>query len=95
MALGDFYDKLLALTDDLAETYIGKYPGDLDTASFATCGPMNFENAMDARVFIQQVAEWAHVEKNKIPQSDSFLLNIWDEILALIFKTKYKLENLS
>ncbi len=90
VALGEFYDKLLALTDDLAETYMGKYP--LDTVQDA--GGRNFESTMDAKTFIQQIAAWLEVEKQKISPEDSFLMNIWDEITATAFKAKYKLENL-
>lgn len=90
VALGEFYEKLLDLTDDLAETYMGKYQLDLVHAT----APHNFESAMDAKTFIQQVAEWMQVEKQKISPEDSFLMNIWDEITSTAFRAKYKLENL-
>ena len=90
VALGEFYEKLVDLTDDLAETYMGKYDMDISDAVMS----MNFADH-DAKEFIKRVTDWMQQEKQKLSPEDSFLVNIWDEITALAFRTRYKLENLS
>lgn len=91
VALGEFYEKLVDLTDDLAETHMGKYGIDTSDAQ-AQAG---FDGGADAKEFIKRVTDWMQQEKQKLSPEDSFLVNIWDEITALAFRTRYKLENLS
>lgn len=89
LALGDFYDTILALADSLAETYQGKY-GILnipkEDSDFA---------AGDARSFINAVAVWAEESRNVFNPEDTHLLNEWDNVLAAVYKAKYKIENLA
>ncbi len=90
MALGELYDQLVVLADSLAEMHQGKY------------GLMNVQvepqyfsfNSTDAVTFIRELAQWAENSKAVIPQ-DSHMLNEWDVVVALIYKIKYKLENLA
>lgn len=88
-ALEEFYDSLLDLTDELAEAAQGKYG--LDSGFTPTCiGP--YAGSVS---FIQLLASWFDSQgKNLISPDDGFLKNLADEVQALIYRTKYKLENL-
>jgi hypothetical protein len=88
MALGGLYDELVDLADALAESYQGKY------------GLLNLKAAdftfpeTDAQLFIKELATWAESAKGAIRPDDTHLLNEWDNVITLIYKTKYKLETL-
>jgi hypothetical protein len=45
--------------------------------------------------FVRMLAAWAEVKKSEFNPADTYLLNMWDELLSAIFKAKYKLENLA
>lgn len=87
MALGDFYDELLTLADEIAEAVQGKY-GVMEPV-VATPSPGD-----DAAAFIHELADWAETAHSYVPQGDTFLGNLIDEVQALIYRTKYKLDNL-
>lgn len=90
VALGDFYEKLIDLADALAESFAGRYGiinVDVNT-------PSNF-NLSDPVAFIRSVDTWASQVSTQFNPADTFILNQWDEILSLINRTKYKLEQLA
>lgn len=92
LALDDLYHGLVEKADELAETYAGKYGVlNIDPGKPAIEFPRS-----DAVTFIRAVATWADGVGAGLKGNgmDSYILNQWDEILALINKTKYKLENL-
>lgn len=90
LALGDLYDELVDLADSLSEMHQGKYG--LMNVSIE---PQHFSfNSTDAVTFIRELAQWAENTKAVLPQ-DSHLISEWDMVVALIYKTKYKLENLA
>lgn len=90
IALGDFYTKIVDMADDLAESFAGRHGiVNVDMSKY----PNPFSN-QDAVMFIISVAAWAEHAKTAFNPADTFLVNQWDEILKLIYKTKYKLENL-
>lgn len=85
-ALGDFYDGLLGLTDTLAETYQGQY-GVIE--SYPEKMPPKIDDPVKlVAAFIKWVGE------NRSCAPDSHLQNIIDEIVALAYRTHYKLVNL-
>jgi len=92
LALDDFYHQIVERADELAETFSGKY-GVLNIHTETTTS--QFPNT-DAVAFIQAVSSWADgiAAGLKGANMDSYILNQWDEVLAVINKTKYKLENL-
>lgn len=49
----------------------------------------------DAKVFIAELAAWAETAHSCVPAGDTFLNNLVDEMQALIYRAKYKLENLA
>ena len=89
LALGDLYEGIVETVDGLAETYQGKY-GLLDLTS-AAVQPFNRQ---DAVTFIRELATFAEGAKTSINPADTHLLNDWDTLISLVYKTKYKLENL-
>ena len=91
LALGDFYEGIIPLADALAEAYAGRY-GTINVDMNASA--MIFQDS-DAISFIRSVAEWAEMIRASLNPTDTFILNQWDEILSLVNRTKYKLENLA
>ena len=89
LALQDLYDSLLECTDTLAELFQGKY-GVIDIPSV----DMGWFQTIDEKVFIKKLADWAEASKAEVSQ-DSFLVSEWDNVLAAIYKAKYKIENLA
>jgi len=88
VALGDFYDSLLELTDDLIETHQGQYGIVNDYLPLKKCDDSN------ALSFLKNFSNELNTLKSSISSSDTHLLNIFDEIMALVYKTIYKVENL-
>lgn len=89
MALGDFYDDVIDLLDNLVECYQG---------NFGKIGKVpNVEQSHNGdcvKCLNDQVA-WIATNRSKIAQEVDSLENIVDEITGLYLKTIYKLENLS
>ncbi len=90
MALGDFYDALLILIDDMFETYQGQF-GLIKNYNTG----MNYEYANQDVVTVFEAFTKLIKDKYKILfENESHLLNICDEIVALCYKTLYKLKYL-
>lgn len=89
-ALGEFYDKLIAKTDELAELIQGRY-GLLQ--SVRPIAPYIEGNERTPQTFISQASTWLEGSKGLLP-SESYIQNVFDEILAIVFTTKYKIDNL-
>lgn len=89
MALGELYDGLVDLADCLAEVHQGKY------------GIMNIQRSKlsfsdhDNITFIKELAAWVEQGRALISMEDTHILNEWDNVISCVYKTKYKLENLS
>lgn len=90
LALGELYEGLLELTDELFEMYMGKYGTD---AHIALSDPNAFSE-QDPVEFIRQLDSFLAEQEKRIPQ-DGFLINKFQELQALVSSTKYKMENLS
>lgn len=85
-ALESFYEGIVPLTDILVETYQGKYGIVKDYSSYTM---KNLGNSID---FLEVIH--SKVEQSKSLFTDSDLLNILDEITALMKQTLYKLKHL-
>ena len=86
-ALGDFYDEILDLTDELYETYAGQY------------GVLTLERkfnlpSSDAIEYLQVLAKNLVESHSVFGEKDTHLHNILDEIVALVYHTIYKLKYL-
>lgn len=86
MALGDFYEEILELTDNFVECYQGQYGiisgyEKIDTAAVT-----------DIETYIEDCAKMFILGRDFL--KDSHLKNIMDEIITLSYKTLYKIKNL-
>ena len=88
IALGDFYDDLTDKIDELTEVWQGEH-GLLDLKAIA------YQESQDAKQFIAQVAGWIESVKSHLNQNETHILNIWDEIISITYRAKYKLDNLA
>lgn len=85
-ALGNFYDEINNLTDDLVETYQGQYGlVIIESTSFKNKGALEF---------LSDFAQEAKEARGIFDKSDTHLHNIIDEIIALIYKTHYMVKYL-
>ena len=83
VALGDFYDGIIGLTDSFAEAYQGAY-GVIE--SYPT--PKSTDKA--PLEYLDGLCEYVEETREKLPQ-DTQLQNIVDEIVALLDTTIYKI----
>ena len=90
-ALNEFYDGLLDLIDGLAESAQGKYG--IITGYTNAFEVKDLNNIQDALLFVQELAILVETERATIPQ-DSYIQNQIDELVALLYSTVYKLQNL-
>lgn len=86
-ALDEFYSSLLEFTDDLIETYQGQYGIITGYEKLIVVEPVG-----DIESYIEDCAKIFNVAKEGM--KDSHLKNIMEEIIALTYKTLYKLRNL-
>lgn len=88
-ALGNAYEGLDALIDTFVETYMGKYGKDteqkrsIDLYGYETSHPMPVIKFFEDYLINEL--------PNELQEEDTDLLNIRDEMLALLNKTKYLL----
>jgi hypothetical protein len=88
VALGAYYDGILGQIDDLIEIYQGQYDlieefDMIDTKSTKSKEPIQY---------FQELVEFVKSNRNTcLSQEDTHLQNIVDEVIALIYKTLYKL----
>jgi DNA-binding ferritin-like protein len=88
-ALGKAYEGLDSLIDDFVEVYFGKYGNINAKDSFK----INLENysAKDCREVVQDGINYLENLTNEMKENDTELLNIRDEMLAVLERTKYLL----
>lgn len=82
-ALKGFYEGLLELADDFVETYQGQY-GLIGDCEFKA------ESVPSCLDYLEDCAKLFSVGRNSI--KDAHLQNIVDEVVALTYKTVYKLK---
>ena len=83
-ALGTYYDEIVDLTDQLAESYMGKY-GKL------TAFPSVYHQPKDPIKYMESLQNFVADARQDLPQ-DSELQNLIDTIAELIDTTTYKLK---
>jgi hypothetical protein len=87
-ALGDYYEGVLGFIDDVIEIYQGQY-GVVD--GYDVIDTKETANK-DTIAYFEETAEYIKNARKCISAEDSHLHNIIDEIVALIYKTLYKLK---
>ena len=88
VALGAYYEGIQDLVDSLVEVYQGQYSivdgyDIIDT---------NITKTKEKISYFQEAVAFVRENRNCIPQEDSHLHNIIDEIVALLYRTLYKLK---
>jgi hypothetical protein len=86
-ALGDYYEGILEFIDDLIEIYQGQY----DIIEGYDVIDTKDTMSKDTIEYFKELADFIKVERKCIKDEDTHLHNIIDEVLALIYKTLYKL----
>jgi DNA-binding ferritin-like protein len=84
IALGEYYDGVVELTDAFAEAYMGKY------GKF-TAFPSVYHQPKDPVKYLESLQNFVTDARQDLPQ-DSELQNLIDEIADLINTTTYKLK---
>ncbi len=88
-ALGAFYEAVVGLADDLAETYQGRFDVLLDIPL------LDAPPQSDIMAALASQREWLRKTRYEaIPKEETPLQNIVDEIEALYSRTHYKLKRL-
>jgi len=83
IALGDYYEGIIELTDKYAEAYMGRYK---QIKTF----PNDFHAGTDPVKYLEGIQSFVEKAREHLPE-DSELQNIIDEIADLINSTLYKL----
>ena len=87
VALNEFYEKIVDLSDELAEAYQGRY-------GIQDYPELPYKAESDAIMMLRGLRRY--IDENRMAMcSHSELQNLIDEIVAQLDKTLYKLENLS
>lgn len=83
--LGDLYDGIHDLTDSFMEAYIGKYGRNIPTNSASV---INY-NTSNTNEVISAFEAFLVSLTNELDPTDTDLLNIRDEMLALVHSSQY------
>jgi DNA-binding ferritin-like protein len=89
VALGEFYNAIIELTDTYAEAYSGAYE-QIPISAYSN----NFSVTKDPEAYLQLIKRYVDVHRKDLPD-DTALQNIVDEIVGQIDSTLYKLRFLS
>ena len=89
-ALGELYDTFSALIDGFVETYMGKY-GRISKDGGFTFVVDNYSALPTVHVMDKMIVYLVNDLPGMLDQTDTDLLNIRDEMLGALNKTKYLL----
>ena len=87
-ALNEYYDGVLDLIDDLIETYQGQY-GIVDGYDVIDTNATRTKEKVE---YFESLVEFVKHGRKAISAEDTHLQNIVDEVVALIYRTLYKLK---
>ena len=87
-ALGEYYDEIVDLVDDLVESYQGKYG-----IIYGYKGTPVIREGGDFKLYFEALSKYVDLKRQKLTQ-DTYIQNQVDDIAALVESTKYKLNNL-
>lgn len=91
IALNEYYDGIVDLIDTLAENYQGKY----GIVEFGfTTNIKGLSGDEDTISYFEKLLGFVQKERENLPQ-DGMLVNVYDDIEALVSSTHYKLKHLS
>jgi hypothetical protein len=89
IALGELYDGITKLTDELAEMYMGAFGTD---GHIPLSEPNGFSE-QDPVLFVQQLHFFLAEVYGQLPEVP-FIVNKFEELQALVATVKYKMDNL-
>lgn len=87
-ALGEYYDSVLGFIDDLIETFQGQYGIVEEYETIDT----KETSSKDTIEYFNELARFIKEERKCINDEDTHLHNIIDEVVALVYRTLYKLK---
>lgn len=90
LALGELYETLGEMADELFEMYMGTY----GTEAHIPLSDPNHFSEQDPIEFVRQLHEALKAMEHSFPQ-DGFLVNAYQELQGKVARIKYKVENLS
>lgn len=83
-ALQEFYEGLVPLVDNLAESYQGLY-------GLIEDYPVDYAPAENGLQMLSDLVDWIEQNRDDVSE-ESFCQNVIDEIVALVRATQYKLQ---
>ena len=87
-ALGDYYEGVLDFIDDLVETFQGQY-GIIEEYNIIDTSETKSKDTIE---YFNELTRFIKEERKCINAEDTHLHNIIDEVVALIYRTLYKLK---
>ena len=87
-ALGDYYEGVLSFIDDIIEIWQGQY-GIIEEYDVIDTKDTTSKDTIE---YFNELARFIKEERKCIPTEDTHLHNIVDEVVALVYKTLYKLK---
>jgi hypothetical protein len=87
-ALGDYYEEIVEILDDTIEVYQGQY-GLVDGYDVIDAKDTKTKEVL---VYFEELAEYIKHGKKCISDEDTHIHSLIDDIMALIYKTIYKLK---
>lgn len=91
LALGDLYEGLVDMADELAELFMGQFGQD---SFHVRMGTSQGFSETDPLEFIKQLVVMLEDLHSQIPQ-DGHIVSKFEELQNMVIKTKYKMENLA
>lgn len=87
-ALGDYYEGVLEFIDDMIEVWQGQY-GIIEEYDVIDTSETKSKDTIE---YFNELVRFVKEERKCVPTEDTHLHNIIDEVVALIYKTLYKLK---
>jgi len=87
-ALGEYYDSVLGLIDDLIETYQGQF-GIIEEYDVIDTKDTKSKDTIE---YFNEVARFVKEERKCINVEETHLHSIIDDVVVLVYKTLYKLK---
>ena len=87
-ALGDYYDDVLGLIDSIIEVFQGQY-GIVEEYDVIDTSETRSKDTIE---YFNELARFIKEERKCINAEDTHLHNIVDEVVALVYRTLYKLK---
>lgn len=91
IALNELYDLLLDFADKMSETFQGKH-GLMPLKIPASDQLFPQECPIE---FIVSLTDWLETTGRTLIGSDSFIINLYEELIGDVYRVKYKLDNLA